>query len=95
MFFGFWYCTPKYWRKRSVSVSNQVFCSSMSAKCVLPSASRIVAAKSMRNTERASRWLLGYSCGRTSKLTMSVWSSAERMVRAIRSSAIRYLNTTS
>ena len=90
-----WYWTPRYWRKRRVSVSNHVFCTSINISRSVPSGSRTVAAKSMRNIDSESRWLLLYSWGRTSTLMISFFSRAERMVRATRSSSMRNLNTLS
>lgn len=94
------YCAPRYWRKRSVSVSSHVFCSSISMTRSLNSLlsasfSLTVAAKSMRNMESVSRVVLTYSCGRISTFTTSFFSSADRMVFDMRSSAIMYLNTES
>ena len=60
-----------------------------------PLSSRIVAPKSMRNTDNVSRVSSLYSWGRTSTATTSTFKRAERMVRAIRSSSIKYLNTIS
>ena len=61
----------------------------------LPSSSRTVAPKSIRNTESVSRFSSLYSWGRTSTDTTSTFNRAERMVLAMRSSSIRYLNTMS
>ena len=89
------YCAPRYCLNLSVSVSSHVFWSSMSTRCSCPSSSRMVAAKSMRNMEILLREVLTYSCGRCSTFTTFFFNSAESMVRAMRSSSIRYLNTVS
>lgn len=54
-----------------------------------------VAAKSMRNTDRLSLSSLLYSWGRTSTATTFFFNNADKIVRAMRSSSIKYLNTTS
>ena len=95
MLWGLEYCTPRYWRNRSVSVSTHVFCNSIRIRWDEPSSSLTVAPKSMRKTERVSRLMLVYSCGRTSTAVTSFFSKAERMVLAMRSSSMRYLNTMS
>ena len=89
------YCKPRYWRKRSVSVSSHVFCNSIVITRSLPSASTTLAEKSMRNIDIASRVVLLYSCGRTFTLFTSFLRRAESIVFATRSSSIRYLKTES
>ena len=49
----------------------------------------------MRNIEMLLREVLTYSCGRCSTFTTLFFKRAESMVRAMRSSSIRYLNTVS
>ena len=49
----------------------------------------------MRNIEMLLREVLTYSCGRCSTFTTLFFKRAESMVRAMRSSSMRYLNTVS
>ena len=63
--------------------------------CSEPSSRLTRAPKSMRSTDTESRLSLTYSWGRISTSKMSSFSKADKMVRAMRLSSIRYLNTTS
>ena len=95
MFSGLAYWAPRYWRKRNVSVSSHVFCSSMRTRRMLPSASFTLAPKSIRNMDILSLRPLVYSCFLTSASRTSFLRSADRSVFTIRSSSIKYLKTMS